>query len=164
MTHDGGMQPAAAEEHEARFARPEDEPRVYALVRALAEEVRGEPPTREEFASTFQRAFSPDGRLRFALVERAGRPIGLASLHVGFSTWRGRPTLEIHDDYVLPEERHGPAPARLLAFAEQHARAVGATRLECRARRRETEAIALYERHGFHDAAYVLFRKPLGPS
>lgn len=148
----------------ARWARPQDEPRVYALVRALAEEVAGEPPTREEFASTFQRAFAPDAQFRFVIVERGARPVACASLHLGFSTWRGRPTLEVHDDYVLPAEREGDAPRVLLAFAETHARSVGAARLECRARRADVEAVGLYEKHGFREAGYVVLRKRLDDS
>lgn len=155
--------PAEAGTLVVRWARQEDEPRLYALVRALADEAVGEPPSRQEFASTFQRAFTPDAPFRYALVERGDRCVGCASLHVGFSTWRGRPTLEVHDEYLLPDERVADAPARLLAFAEAHARAVGATRIEGRARRGDAERVGLYAGHGFRDAGYVILRKRLDP-
>jgi GNAT superfamily N-acetyltransferase len=96
------------------------------------------------------------------------RPIGAAVCFYGFSTFRARPVLNIHDLAVLPQHRGGGVGKSLLAAAEERARRRGCCRLTLEVQDDNPRARALYERFGFEDvvvrAAPTRFlAKPLEP-
>jgi N-acetylglutamate synthase-like GNAT family acetyltransferase len=123
--------------------------------------VGGEPPREEGFQETFRRSFLPDSRFRFAVVEGGGRVVGCCSLHQGFSTWRGRPTVEIQDDFVLAGDWKGGAHSDLIRFAEGHASDLGAIAIFSRALPDEEDFRRTYLQHGFTELPYVFFSKLL---
>ncbi len=82
------------------------------------------------------------------------RPIGVAVCFLGFSTFRARALLNIHDLAVLPEHRGRGVGRALLAAAEARARRQGCCSLTLEVRDDNRRARALYDRFGFADAAY----------
>jgi ribosomal protein S18 acetylase RimI-like enzyme len=80
--------------------------------------------------------------------------VGIAVCFVGFSTFRARPLLNIHDLAVLPHYRRRGAGQALLHAAEEHARRLGCCRLTLEVLESNSGAQALYRRFGF-DASTV---------
>jgi ribosomal protein S18 acetylase RimI-like enzyme len=81
-------------------------------------------------------------------------PVGIAVCFFGFSTFKARPLLNIHDLAVIPSYRgQGVGPA-LLRAAEEHARGKDCCRLTLEVQDDNSRARAVYRRFGFED--YVL--------
>ena len=95
-------------------------------------------------------------------------PVGIAVCFFGFSTFKARPLLNIHDLAVVPSYRgKGVGPA-LLRAAEEHARGKDCCKLTLEVQDDNTRARAVYRRFGFHDfvvgdqsAATRFLAKPL---
>jgi len=86
----------------------------------------------------------------FALLAFDGtRAVGAAVCFVGFSTFAGRPLVNIHDLAVLPSHRSRGIGGRLLEAVEQRARSLGACRVTLEVGEANRDARRLYERHGF---------------
>jgi len=78
-------------------------------------------------------------------------PVGIAVCFFGFSTFKARRLLNIHDLAVIPECRgQGVGPA-LLRAAEEHARRAGCCKLTLEVQDDNTRARAVYQRFGFED-------------
>lgn len=91
-----------------------------------------------------------------------GAAIGIAVCFVGFSTFRARPLLNIHDLAVLPQHRGKGAGRALLQAAEDHARRQGYCRLTLEVLESNSNARALYGSFGFDNSAVSRFLvKPL---
>jgi ribosomal protein S18 acetylase RimI-like enzyme len=88
--------------------------------------------------------------------------IGIAVCFVGFSTFRARPLLNIHDLAVLPQYRGNGVGSALLKAAEDYARSLGCCRLTLEVLDSNSGAQALYRRVGFDGATMSRFMvKPL---
>ncbi|UFN47833.1 GNAT family N-acetyltransferase [Roseomonas sp. OT10] len=90
------------------------------------------------------------GILAFAGEE----PAGLVNLFEGFSTFAGRPLLNIHDVIVAPAFRGRGLAGRMLAEAERLARERGCCKLTLEVLEGNAAARAAYARLGF--AGYSL--------
>jgi len=86
--------------------------------------------------------------------------IGIAVCFVGFSTFRARPLLNIHDLAVLPQYRRRGAARALLQAAEDYARRQGCCRLTLEVLQSNSGAQALYREFGFDGSTHFL-AKPL---
>jgi ribosomal protein S18 acetylase RimI-like enzyme len=87
------------------------------------------------------------------LASRGERVVGAGVCFVGFSTFRARPLLNIHDLAVLPEVRGQGAGTALLDAIEARARKLGCCKLTLEVREDNVGARRLYLRHGFGDYA-----------
>jgi ribosomal protein S18 acetylase RimI-like enzyme len=88
--------------------------------------------------------------------------VGIAVCFVGFSTFRARPLLNIHDLAVLPQYRRRGIARALLHAAEDYARRQGCCRLTLEVLENNSGARDLYRRFGFDDATVSRFLvKPL---
>lgn len=76
-------------------------------------------------------------------------PAGIATCFWGYSTWRAKPLLNIHDLAVLPTFRGQGAGKALLAEAERCAREAGACGLTLEVRAANEGAKRLYRAQGF---------------
>lgn len=97
-----------------------------------------------------------------------GRIVGIAVCFYGFSTFRARPLLNIHDLAVLPEYRGQGIGQSLLDEVENRARKGGCCKLTLEVRTDNERARRLYERNGFEASGgaevHMLFlAKPLAP-
>ena len=95
-----------------------------------------------------------------------GRIVGIAVCFFGFSTFRARPLLNVHDLAVLPEHRGRGIGRLLLDEVEKRARQRGCCKLTLEVRTDNGRALGLYERVGFEpsggDSTHMLFlAKPL---
>jgi ribosomal protein S18 acetylase RimI-like enzyme len=77
------------------------------------------------------------------------RPAGLALCFVGFSSFRARPLLNIHDFVVHPDFRGQGIGRRLMAAVEEHARTLGCCKVTLEVRADNLTAQRLYETCGF---------------
>jgi ribosomal protein S18 acetylase RimI-like enzyme len=86
----------------------------------------------------------------FALLALCeGEPVGVAVCVWGFSTFAGRPLLNIHDLAVLPERRGRGIGRRLLAEVDRRARERGACKVTLEVHDTNAGAKRLYASHGF---------------
>lgn len=83
--------------------------------------------------------------------EGAGKPeaIGLINCFLGYSTFKARPLLNIHDIVVLPAYRRQGIGQALLAAAEVEARDRGCCKLTLEILSGNIHAMASYTRFGF---------------
>lgn len=96
------------------------------------------------------------------------QPVGLLTAFIGFSTFKARPLINIHDAAVLPPARGQGVGRKLLAAAEEHARRTGCCKLTLEVLQNNERAKGLYESFGFSQATYaegtgaaLFYAKPL---
>ena len=89
------------------------------------------------------------GGARIFLAYEENRPVGLAICLIGFSSFRARPLLNIHDIAVSPDFRGKGIGRQLLEAIEQDARALGCCKVTLEVRSDNLRAQALYKRVGF---------------
>ncbi|MDO5291098.1 MAG: GNAT family N-acetyltransferase [Pseudomonadota bacterium] len=82
------------------------------------------------------------------------QPVGLVNTFEGYSTFKARPLLNVHDIAVLPDWRGRGVGQALLAACEQHARQRGCCKLTLEVLTGNTRALKSYTRFGF--APYTL--------
>ena len=82
------------------------------------------------------------------------KPIGLINCFEGYSTFKAKPLLNVHDIVVHESVRGQGIGQALLAWAEQRAREIGCCKLTLEVLANNAQARAAYERAGF--APYVL--------
>ena len=86
---------------------------------------------------------------RVWLAWQGEEPVGMLVGFMGFSTFRARPLLNVHDLAVVPACRGQRIGEQLLAAAEAHARESGFCKLTLEVQEQNTRARALYSRFGF---------------
>jgi len=80
---------------------------------------------------------------------RDGQPVGLVNCIEGYSTFKARPLMNIHDIAVLPGHRGQGVGQALLQAAQDHARARGCCKLTLEVLTGNLVALRSYERFGF---------------
>jgi GNAT superfamily N-acetyltransferase len=78
-----------------------------------------------------------------------GQPIGLINCFEGYSTFKAKPLLNVHDIAVLAKHRGQGVGQALLRAAENHARTRGCCKLTLEVLSGNTPAMASYKRFGF---------------
>lgn len=104
-------------------------------------------------------------QFRGLLAQVDGRYVGLANCFLGFSTFKARPLINIHDLAVAPQARGQGVGSALLQAVDRLAKeeACAYVTLEVRA---DNRARQLYLRHGFIEGdlatdAMSFFKKPV---
>jgi ribosomal protein S18 acetylase RimI-like enzyme len=87
------------------------------------------------------------------IARLGGKPVGLAVCFSSYSTFRGRPVLNLHDLAVLPEQRGTGVGRKLLEAVEDAARARRCCKVTLEVREDNARAREIYERTGFVDYA-----------
>jgi len=91
----------------------------------------------------------PTTRVLLAFADAV--PVGTAICFLGFSTFRAKPLLNIHDLAILPEWRGKGLGRALLGAAEELARREGCCKLTLEVQEDNLRARGLYESFGFGD-------------
>lgn len=94
------------------------------------------------------------GAASFLAWDAAGEAVGLINCFLGYSTFKARPLLNVHDLVVLPGQRGKGIGQMLLSAAGQHARSLGCCKLTLEVLTGNATAMASYRRFGFE--AYTL--------
>ena len=91
--------------------------------------------------------------------------VGIVTCFVGFSTFHGRPLLNVHELAVLSEHRGQGIGRKLLAAAEQRASQLGCCKLALEVQENNGGARRPYESAGFaqavHGAGVLFYAKSL---
>jgi GNAT superfamily N-acetyltransferase len=147
----------------ADLATPAHRAAVLALTRAYARHAMGggrDLPGEVQQRLVDGLAAHPTAHVFLAFAGE--RPVGIATCFLGFSTFAARPVLNVHDLFVDEAHLRRGIAQRLLAAAEEHARAHGCAKLTLEVFEQNHPARALYERFGF-EAAGLFRAKPLRP-
>lgn len=113
-----------------RRAEEQDGEALLALIRALADYERLEPPGPEAQARLLADAFGASPRFEAYLAELDGEPVGYAISFETYSTFLARPTLYLEDLFVRPEARQQGAGKALLRHLAARAVERGCGRME----------------------------------
>lgn len=92
----------------------------------------------------------PTAMILLAFEEQ--QPVGFATCFLGYSTFRARPLLNLHDLAVLPACRGRGIGRALLDAVREQARELGCCKLTLEVREDNPGAARLYRRHGFSAA------------
>jgi ribosomal protein S18 acetylase RimI-like enzyme len=86
---------------------------------------------------------------RVFLAYEGEQPLGVAICLVGFSSFRGKPLVNIHDIAVSPDARGKGIGRQLLEAVESDARALGCCKVTLEVRSDNQRAMGLYHSVGF---------------
>lgn len=99
----------------------------------------------------------------FAFVAGESMPVGAAVCFWGYSTFAGKPLVNLHDFAVLPSHRGRGIGRAVLAELERRARARGCAKITLEVHDTNEGAKRLYEAEGFgpFDSPTLFVSKPL---
>lgn len=142
---------------------PRDVERYLALLDAYARDPMGAGgPLPAEVLERLPRDLAGHPGAHCLLAEHGTSAVGVATCFVGYSTFRARPLLNVHDIAVLPAWRGRAVAQRLLEAIGALGRRLGCCRITLEVRDDNLRARRLYERAGFAPATCSLFmEKPL---
>lgn len=89
------------------------------------------------------------GAASFLAWNAAGEAVGLINCFLGYSTFKARPLMNVHDIIVISAQRRAGVGQALLAAAEAHARSLGCCKLTLEVLTGNARAVASYRRFGF---------------
>jgi ribosomal protein S18 acetylase RimI-like enzyme len=89
------------------------------------------------------------GGARVFLAYEGEKSLGVAICMIGFSSFRGKPLINIHDIAVRPEARGQGVGRKLLIAVEDEARKLGCGKVTLEVRSDNTLAKGLYQSVGF---------------
>src|SRR5438552_4127324 len=89
------------------------------------------------------------GGARVFLAYDGDQPLGVAICMLGFSSFRGKPLINIHDVAVSPAARGQGIGRKLLAAVEAEARQLGCGKVTLEVRSDNVRAMGLYRSVGF---------------
>jgi ribosomal protein S18 acetylase RimI-like enzyme len=117
------------------------------------EEVGGSRPLSDDVRAALVPALRAEPGAEILLASVAGAIVGAAVCFRAFSTFAGRPILNLHDVAVLPAHRGRGIGRALLAAVEQRARELGCCKLTLEVADVNARARALYQSFGFENGA-----------
>ena len=142
-----------------RPATPEDSAAIRALVVALAEYERLDPPDSAAQERLLADAFRPQPRVEIAVAVVDGAVVGYAFFFETYSTFLARPTLYLEDLFVLPTHRGAGVGKAVFAHLAREAARRGCGRMEWAVLEWNEPALAFYRRLGArHLADWQVFR------
>ncbi len=131
-----------------RQAQSADGPTVLALIQALADFEKLDPPDDAAQQRLLADAFGERPRFDIFLAEIAGAVVGYAFVFETYSTFLARPTLYLEDLFVLPDYRQQRVGYALFSYCAAEAGRRGCGRMEWTVLDWNTNAITFYERQG----------------
>jgi ribosomal protein S18 acetylase RimI-like enzyme len=135
---------------QADYANAQDALAIVLLLDAYASDPAGGGEGLSDFAKThLVPALAARPQAYSVLAFDGDVPVGLVNCIEGFSTFKCRPLVNVHDVAVLASHRGQRIAERMLAEAERIARARGACKLTLEVLSGNTPAVKLYQRIGF---------------
>jgi ribosomal protein S18 acetylase RimI-like enzyme len=139
----------------ADYRAPKDRAAIEMLMANYAlDPMGGGEPLPDEVLSGLCDALAEVANAATILIFEGEAPVALATVLQGFSTFKCKPLLNIHDVIVLPEYRGRGLAQRLMLEVEKLATQRGCCKLTLEVLQGNTVAQAVYQRCGF--AAYEL--------
>jgi GNAT superfamily N-acetyltransferase len=147
----------------ADLTSPRDAESITFLLNAYATEpVGGGKPLPRDVRERLVPALREIPRALVLLAFADDAAVGITVCFMGFSTFKARPLLNIHDLAVLPQYRRRGVARLLLQAAEDYARRHGCCRLTLEVLESNSGAEALYREFGFDQSTRTRFLvKPL---
>jgi ribosomal protein S18 acetylase RimI-like enzyme len=134
----------------ADLSQPADQAALVALLDVYARDPMGmERPLPAEVRGALIARLREMPTTHAVLAAVGGAPAGLALCFLGFSSFRARPLLNIHDFVVHPDFRGQGVGRQLMAAVEAHARSLGCCKVTLEVRADNVTARRLYENCGF---------------
>lgn len=150
--------PAAPAVRVARvdYGKPADRAALVAMLDAYARDPMGggAPLEADVKARLCADLAQHPGAASFLAWGATGEAVGLINCFLGYSTFKARPLMNVHDIVVLFGQRGRGIGQALLAAAEAHARSLGCCKLTLEVLTGNATAMASYRRFGF--APYTL--------
>ncbi len=144
------MEAATIEVREARLDESADVDRLFAILDAYARGPGGQnAPLSEEARDNLGPGLHEHPNAFVLFGARDGRIVGAAVCVWSFSTFTGRPSVNLHDFSVLPEARGLGVGTALLRELERRARERGAAKMTLEVHDSNHAARRLYSRFGF---------------
>jgi len=135
---------------QADYANAQDASAIVLLRDAYASDPAGGGEGLSDFAKThLVPALAARPQAYSVLAFDGDVPVGLVNCIEGFSTFKCRPLVNVHDVAVLASHRGQRIAERMLAEAERIARERGACKLTLEVLSGNTPAVKLYQRIGF---------------
>lgn len=135
---------------QADYANAQDALAIVLLLDAYASDPAGGGEGLSDFAKThLVPALAARPQAYSVLAFDGDVPVGLVNCIEGFSTFKCRPLVNVHDVAVLASHRGQRIAERMLAEAECIARERGACKLTLEVLSGNTPAVKLYQRIGF---------------
>lgn len=132
-----------------RPARPEDSGHILHLLRLLAA-FEGEPDGVVITEEIIRRdGFGPQRRFHVLLAEMEGGPCGLVVAYLAYSSWKGAPSLVVHDLFVEEVARGSGAGSALLDAVADLAVEHGCCRMDVNVLEWNDKARRFYGERGF---------------
>jgi len=134
----------------ANLADASDQATVVELLDMYAQDPMGDgAPLADDVRQRLVPGLRDQPGCRVFLAFVSGRPIGLAICFLGYSTFRAKPLLNIHDLAVSPAVRGRGVGGALLQAVEDEARRCGCCRLTLEVKADNHRARKLYRSFGF---------------
>ena len=141
---------------DADLGEPRDAAAVVEIVNAYARDpFGGGKPLPSDVRARLVPGLRAHPTTLVVLAWDAGRPVGVAVCFWGFSTFQGRPLVNVHDLAVLPEHRGKGVGRALLAGVEERARARDCCKLTLEVLDENARARGLYASFGFTDGPFA---------
>ena len=141
---------------EADLTREDHQAEVLAMIDAYARDPMGNgAPLPEAVKGELIPRLRKHPTTLIMLAFAGGRAVGIAVCFLGFSTFKARPLVNIHDLAVLPGLRGGGVGRRLLAAVEAKARALGCCKVTLEVLENNHRAMRVYRAAGFDQATYT---------
>ncbi len=140
---------------QADLERAGDRSAIVALTDAYARDPMGDrAPLPDRVRDTLVEGLRRHPTTLVLLAWAGEEPVGIATCFVGFSTFAGRPLLNLHDLAVLPAYRGLGVGRLLLAAVEERASELGCCKITLEVAEANEVARRVYARAGFSRPVY----------
>lgn len=141
---------AAFSVRQADYGRPSDADAVVMLLDAYARDPAGGGEPLSDYARTnLVRELAARPQAYSVLAFDGEQPVGLVNCIEGFSSFKCKPLVNVHDVAVLPSHRGRGIAEVMLAEAERLALARGAVKMTLEVLSGNAPAVRLYRRIGY---------------
>ncbi len=135
---------------EADLSLPAHREAVLAMVDAYSRDAMGDgKPLDQDVRTQLIPGLRRHPTTLIFLAFNGDQPLGAAVCFIGFSTFAGKPLINIHDFLVLPTSRGKGIGRRLLEAVETKAKELGCCKLTLEVMDKNHRAVRMYQAAGF---------------